>query len=124
VTSERGARAGPRSDRGDRWLVVWAVFTAILLLMPPVFGSVAGSGRDKAGHFFLFLVLAALAVGPAQVRTRHPVLVAVLGGVVFGAVLELLQSALGWRSGELADLMADGLGSLAGAVLPKLWGRA
>lgn len=118
-----------RSERrGDRWLLAWAVFTAILLLLPPellpALGSANDSGLDKAGHVFLFLVLAALAVGPARARTRHPLLAAALGGLAFGAALELLQGALGWRSAELADLLADGIGSAVGVAAPLLRGRA
>jgi VanZ family protein len=125
VPGRRAARAG---TSGDRWLLAWAIFTAILLLLPPAlvpaFGSANESGLDKAGHVFLFLVLAALAVGPARARTRHPLLAATLGGLVFGAVLELLQGALGWRSAELADLMADGIGSALGVAAASLpWGR-
>ena len=93
MTSER--ERGARAPNGDRWLLAWAVFTAILLLLPPALVPALGtgneSGLDKAGHVFLFLVLAALAVGPARARTRHPLLAAVLGSLVFGAVLELLQ---------------------------------
>jgi VanZ family protein len=114
--------------RGDRWLLAWAIFTAILLLLPPVFvpelESANGLELDKAGHVFLFLVLGALAVGPARARTRHPLLAVVLGGLAFGAVLELLQGALGWRSAELADLLADGIGLAVGVAAPLWWGRA
>jgi VanZ family protein len=124
LRSERGARAG---TNGDRWLLAWAIFVAILLLLPPALlpalGSANESGLDKAGHVFLFLVLAALAVAPARTRTRHPLLAAALGGLAFGGLLELLQGALGWRSAELADLLADGIGSAVGVAASLLWNR-
>jgi VanZ family protein len=117
-----------RARSADRWLVLWAGLCAILLLAPPSLvpslGAAGESNLDKLGHLLLFLVLAALAVAPARGRTRHPLTVVVLGGIAYGALLEVLQGALGWRSAELADLAADGVGSLVGVLVPVLRGRA
>ena len=67
---------------------------------------------------------AALAVAPARARLRYPVAAAALLSFAFGGLLELLQGALGWRSAEVADLLADGVGSTLGALASLLWNRA
>jgi VanZ family protein len=113
---------------GDRWLLAWTGLTAILLLLPssyvPDVGQAGEWGLDKVAHVLFFLVLAALAVAPARARVRHPVVTAAVASFVYGAVLELLQAALGWRSAELADLIADGIGSTIGALAAQVWSRA
>jgi VanZ family protein len=111
----------------DGWLLVWSAATAILLLLPsslvPGLASTGVWGLDKAGHVLVFLVLAALAVAPARARVRRPIVAAAAVSFAYGAVLELVQGALGWRSAEIADLLANGVGSLLGASSSLLWGR-
>lgn len=119
-------RAG--ASRTDDWLLVsWAVVITLLLIAPPSLlpglDRAGATGLDKVGHFVLFLVLAWLAVEPARARTRHPLLAAVVASVLFGAALEGVQALLGWRSAEVLDVVADGIGSWAG-VLPAFWRRA
>lgn len=67
---------------------------------------------DKQLHFLAF---AGLALPLGWVRPSW-VLVLIPLALLYGAAIELLQPAVG-RSAELADLVADGLGILAG-VLP------
>jgi hypothetical protein len=115
-------------SREGRLLAAWTALVAVLLLTPTeVIRSVAGfddvgalGALDKAGHFVLFLVLAALAVAPARRRTRHPLLLAGIAAFLYGAALEVLQGLSGVRAPELGDLVADGLGSLAGVLAPGL----
>jgi VanZ family protein len=114
-------------SRADRLLAGWTALVAVLLLVPTDFiREVAGLddvdtlGLDKAGHFLIFLVTAALAAGRAEGRTRHPLLVAGVATFLYGAALELLQGLSGVRYPELGDLIADGLGSLAGVFVPAL----
>jgi VanZ family protein len=90
----------------------------------PGLEAAAASGYDKAGHFVLFLVLALLAIAPARHRTRHPLVVTAVACVLYGALLEALQALTGIRSAEVADLVANGLGSSAGVLLPALWRRS
>ena len=127
IAGSTRAKRSPHAT-GDRWLLAWAAITAILLLLPapyvPDLGSAGDWGLDKAAHVLLFLVLAALAVAPARARLRYPVAAAALLSFAFGGLLELLQGALGWRSAEVADLLADGVGSTLGALASLLWNRA
>ena len=119
---------GERPHGADRWFLGWAIGVALVLLAPPALvpglATATETGLDKAGHFLLFLVLALLAVPPARARTRHPAAAVVVVGVLYGAVLEGLQAATGVRSAELGDLVADGLGSVAGALAMALWRQA
>ncbi len=61
---------------------------------------------DKAEHGLAFAVLAwlALLVWPKRPLRLWLILLA------FGGAIELLQAASGWRSGEWADWLADGIG--------------
>lgn len=103
----------------------WALLVAVALLVP---GSAAPSSRawlraleqagaDKAVHFLLFGVLAAL-LGRWRSSGGFgaPLLVAVLAATVYGALTEALQAVVPGRSPEWIDLVADGVGALAGVV--------
>ena len=97
-------------------LVVWAltmVAITVLALLPiehlqlPLF-----NWWDKAQHALAFVVLTsgALLLSPgASVRV-------VIGMITYGAGIELVQWAVGWRFAEWADLAADTVG-VVGALL-------
>ncbi|HVR31048.1 MAG TPA: VanZ family protein [Thermoanaerobaculia bacterium] len=120
---------GARVAGADRVLAGWAALVAVLLLAPPQLLPAAVLDRggrfplDQAGHFLLFLVVAYLAARAARARTRHPLLWAAAASFLYGAVLEAIQGLLGYRDAEVGDLVANGLGSLAGVLLPVLWRR-
>jgi VanZ family protein len=105
-------------------LVSWAGLIAVLLLAPPEAVPFVGPskpwGLDKVGHVALFFVLGALAIGPMRARSRRPVLAVFAGSLLYGGLLEVLQGALGWRSAELLDLVADGIGSAGGIAAALL----
>ena len=61
---------------------------------------------DKAEHGLAFAVLAWLAL---LVWPKWPLRLW-LALFAFGGAIELLQAASGWRSGEWADWLADGIG--------------
>ena len=67
---------------------------------------------DKVGHALVYAVLGALAVF-AMSRPRF--LPAWVGVVVFGFALEIAQGVSGYRTFEVADLIADATGAAAGA---------
>lgn len=75
---------------------------------------------DKAQHAGGFLLLALLG-GLAYPTSRGKVLIGLL---VYGALIEVAQSATGWRNGDLFDLLADAVGVWLGALLlaiPLSW---
>ena len=72
---------------------------------------------DKSAHLAAFAVLMLWFCGVFQLR--YTPLVAV-GLVLFGLVIEWLQSFIPYRSAEFADLLFDGGGIVVGWVLALL----
>ena len=99
-----------------------AVRTAAILFLPACAGVSGGelgpsSGEphfwDKAMHFIAYFVLSALAV--AALRARKKALLAMLGLILMGAALELIQGMIG-RDMSAIDEFANSLGVAAGAI--------
>jgi VanZ family protein len=97
-------------------------YAAAVLFLPAwagVFGGELGSGAgephiwDKALHFIAYFVLSVLAA--TAVRDRRKMLWAMLGLIMMGAALELLQGAVG-RDCSAWDELANTLGVVAGAL--------
>jgi VanZ family protein len=72
--------------------------------------------NDKLLHFGAYFVLGAMAGG--AVRTRSRVKWAILGLILVGAALELLQAYVG-RDASVFDEVANGAGAIAGALLAR-----
>jgi VanZ family protein len=91
------------------WGAAWLVVAALLLLPLGVSGP---SGSDLAGHFLVFATMAFAAVG----FSRRPGQLAWLAGatVALGGALEYAQGFVPYRSSEVADAVANGVGGLAG----------
>lgn len=94
------------------WLCAGVV--AILSLLPVAYlPPQAFDIWDKAQHAGGFAALALLG------HLAHPghLWRVCLGLLVYGASIELAQSATGWRHGDGLDLLADGMGIALGTVL-------
>ena len=112
-----------RRTRFDRWRgpIGWLFFVSFVLLAPaalfpspPSVGSPIGI--DKLVHFGLFFGLSRswyLAI-PSQGAGR--VVWSFLLAVSLGAGLEILQTVVEWRSGEVGDALAGALGAVAGLL--------
>ena len=72
--------------------------------------------NDKLLHFSAYFVLGAMAGG--AVRRRGAVKWAVLGLIVVGAMVEVLQADVG-RDTSVLDGVANGAGAIAGALLAR-----
>ncbi len=97
------------------WLLIGYLLVAAVVigsLMPAPQGMQLVS--DKLLHLLAYLGLA-LWFGAIYRRERFARLG--LSLVALGAVIECLQYATGYRSFELADLLADSLGTVAGLLL-------
>jgi VanZ family protein len=98
-------------------LIVWGELTP----HPP---DVLSGTSDKLLHFTAYFGLAGLAA--LALRTRRAVLIAILGLVALGGVLEILQSLTGrdaeWLD-EAANSLGVALGALVGLGLLRLVGR-
>jgi VanZ family protein len=124
-----GCMAQPRADQVaprllDAGLWIGAAVAGILVVLyslsaiPP--GIQAFSGADKAGHaavcFSTVLLLLFAAVWrPGRGRGRFPgaTPLIVVGLVVAGIVLELLQATFTERSAEVLDVVMETFGALA-----------
>jgi VanZ family protein len=93
----------------------WIALAAVgLLSLTPVehLPSQVFDVWDKAQHAAGFALLALLG-GAAHCNQRPRVLIGLL---LYGAFIEVAQSATGWRHGDLLDLLADAIGALAGML--------
>jgi VanZ family protein len=100
----------------------WTALAAVgLLSLTPVehLPSQVFDVWDKAQHAAGFALLALLG-GTAHRDQRPRVLTGLL---LYGGLIEVAQSATGWRHGDLLDLLADGVGVLAGMLALKALDR-
>jgi len=99
-----------------RWaFAVCLVVVLALSLMPPQV-DLPSTGWDKANHALGFAVLAVLGCG-AYPQRRAALL---LGLLAYGGLIELLQALTGYRSAELLDVVADGVGLIFGWQFTRL----
>jgi hypothetical protein len=100
---------------GSAVTTVLAVFIAVLTLAPMPAGGPAGS--DKVYHVLAF---ACLAFPLPLVRPRLTLWV-ILGVIAYGGIIEMIQPFFG-RQAEWADLVADGVGAILGAIVARQLG--
>lgn len=100
---------------GSAVTLVLAVIIAALTLAPMPAGGPAGS--DKVYHVLAF---AALAFPLPLVRPRWTAWI-ILGVIAYGGVIEVIQPFFG-RQAEWADLVADGVGAILGAIVARQLG--
>lgn len=115
----QGQKKLRRMAIGSAVTLVLAVIIAVLTLAPMPSGGPAGS--DKLYHVLAF---ACLAFPLPLVRPRWTVWV-ILGVIAYGGVIEMIQPFFG-RQAEWADLVADGVGAILGAIVARhlgLWLR-
>ncbi|MBD3893195.1 VanZ family protein [Hydrogenophaga sp.] len=114
---------------GNRWLrhgsafaklAFWLALALVLLLcllpgqwLPPQAFSV----WDKAQHTLTFAALTGLGLWAYPVEWRWRLMAGLLS---FGAAIELLQAASGWRHGDGLDLLANALGIVAAGALASI----
>jgi VanZ family protein len=91
-------------------LLFWLYLIALLVLSLVPTGQLPegiSSLWDKAQHALGFALLTVLG---ARAYPAWPLLKMGAALLVFGGLVELAQAATGWRFGEWADLLADGVG--------------
>lgn len=99
--------------RGLGRALILAMIVVALLPMPPGIGDVPYG--DKLGHALAF---AGLVLWFAQIYPQSADrLRCVLGAIALGALIEVLQAFVPWRSAEWLDLAADSLGATLGFTL-------
>jgi len=80
--------------------------------VPPVLQSI----NDKLLHFTAYFILGAMAGG--AVKDRGKVKWVVIGLILVGAAVEILQAYVG-RETSLLDGLTNGAGAIAGALLAR-----
>lgn len=100
---------------GSAVTIVLAVVIAVLTLAPMPSGGPAGA--DKIYHVLAF---ASLAFPLPLVRPRLALWV-ILGVIAYGGIIETIQPFFG-RQAEWADIVADGIGAILGAVVARQLG--
>lgn len=99
------------------WLLVLAIIALSLMPAPPDLGMNQG---DKLGHLVAY-GLVTLWFAQPYTKLRQRIWLAI-GMVALGIALEYAQGATGYRSFEVADMVADALGVAIGwlAAPPRL----
>lgn len=103
---------------------LWYTLGAILLLAVMVVSLIPMpddvSVSDKTGHLFVYLVLSGWF--SLLARDRGILGLSLLGLVLYGMLIELLQGLTGYRSAEWGDVIANTLGCALGTLgyLPPL----
>jgi len=80
--------------------------------MPHVHG--AGLHSDKWMHAITFMLLTVWFAGQYSRRSYWRI---VVGMLAFGALVEICQRIVGYRSAEVMDFVADAIGILAGILI-------
>ncbi len=98
----------------------WCWLLAALLLATSWLAVASGPapvpGGDKLHHVLGFAVLALVASLAGAPGWRHAGWAAA-GLLLYGGLIEAVQSQLPWRSAEWADWLADALGTVLGLAL-------
>ena len=101
------------------WLgigVLMLLTVAALMLLPLRAPDVGLSYADGLAHALVYCILMTWFSGILQPGYR---LAMFAGLLLFGALLEVLQSFIHWRSGEFLDLVFNAIGLLIGWVLVR-----
>ena len=87
---------------------IWLLALGVVSLIPaPDLG-----GNDKIGHFISYAILSAWF--SLLVEQRKSLWSILFGLIAYGLFLELLQGLTSYRSGDLADAVANSLGVITG----------
>lgn len=101
-------------------LATYIVGMLALMLMPmPPTPSYLPGDFDKIVHVVLFFVLAALAYWSGVGERRPSVTLIVVACAALAAAIEIVQSLVGYRTGDPKDFVAGTLGAVAGAFAAR-----
>ena len=104
------------------WLIVgWLLILLVIVVsLVPVPVEVPVEGGDKFGHMAAYAALMLWFANVYELPVRRGVLA--VGFVALGIALEFAQGWTGYRTFELADMVADALGVAVGWALapPRL----
>ena len=90
-------------------VIIAAIWILSLIPNPPQIGV---EGEDKAGHFVAYGILM-LWWSQILIRSNDRLIIAA-AFVTMGIVIEFVQGWTGWRTFEVADMVADAIGVALG----------
>lgn len=107
------------------WTTLWRLafygvgVLVLVLSLLPVEVSVPSTGWDKTNHMLAFGSLAVLGclAYPAHIRR------VIIGLILYGVLIEVVQGLSGYRYAELGDLIADIAGLALGWLVVVLYLR-
>lgn len=105
-----------RSPRAWRWLVLMLVLLVCWFAFVPDPPQSVDTGWDKLNHVLAFGALS-FSGWFAWGAPRRRMLGVVLGALMFGIFIEVVQTQIPGRSGEWPDLLADSVGIAIGIAM-------
>ncbi len=118
MTDIKTAIASTGTERVLRWLFAGTAVVVMVLSLAPLEPGAPSLGWDKANHMAAFALLAVLGCRAYPSHTA----VVLAGLLVYGGLIEVLQSFTSYRRAEWADLLADALGLPLGWLVARLNG--
>ena len=113
-----GSGSAEDAARRLRLVTLWYAVGGGLLLVVAVLSLIplpdVGVG-DKVSHVVTYCVLAGYF--SVLAGRRRSLLGVALGIMAFGVLIEIAQGLSGYRTAEWGDLLANGIGTLAGVLL-------
>ena len=100
--------------------VGWAVAIAVLSFVPQEYAIGSGLG-DKLSHMVAYALLTCSAALGWRDRVRLPI--TLLAVLTYGATIEVLQAWVPGRVADWGDLLANTIGTIAGAGMAVVAAR-
>ena len=104
------------------WRLATGAYAALIFAVSviPVNPSLAPGQLDKVAHLCEYLVLAWLLAQVFRLQNHPRKLWAAWGWATsYGAAIEGIQMFIPWRSGDISDLLANGLGAVLGIAAAR-----
>ncbi len=108
--------------------IIWAVILAILMLLPQdSFPESKLLSYDKLAHVGVFAILSFLVLmgilGKKGKHTRKQQIIALTISIVYGSLLEYLQTYMPGRMTDLYDFIANCTGGVVGVIIFSIFTR-
>lgn len=116
MTDIKTTIASTVTERVLRWLFASTAVVVMVLSLWPLEPDAPSLGWDKANHMAAFTLLALLGCRAYPSHNR----IVLAGLLVYGGLIEVLQSFTDYRMAEWADLLADALGLPLGWMAARL----